>query len=273
MDQLETEMLQMDLTEVSGLGLNTYGELNSVIAQLDELSQLRQVALAKEDFNTVRRIDSLQAHLVVVLDRFPPELIKSARRVNIFDEYPVSKLVAENENRDSQLADIRLEINEEMNHLEATIADLEIRIQEAKAISDFKKVSELEIKQQKFKELLKDNDNLLSSTYMLESSDYVYPDFNKWGDFGAFGVINVQFFQRQQMQNQISRIAIALDKVNTDLDHRRQVIEDKIKKIESEIRFMTMKARVEERTRLRAERERAFREGYFDTRTSEVEEQ
>jgi hypothetical protein len=272
-DQLEVEMLEMDLTEVSGLGLNTYSELNSVIAQLDELSQLRQVALTKEDFNTVRRIDSLQAHLVVVLDGFPPELIKSARRVNVFDEYPVSKLVAEDENRNKQLENIRLEIKEEMDYLEATISDLEIKIQQARDSNDFKKVADLEIKQQKFKELWKDNDNLLSSTYMLDSPGYAYPDFNKWGDFGAFGIINVQFFQRQQMQNQISRIAIALDKVNTDLDQRRQVIEDKIKKIESEIRFMTMKARVEERTRLRAERERAFREGYFDTRTSEVEEQ
>jgi len=81
------------------------------------------------------------------------------------------------------------------------------------------------------------------------------------------------YYHLLQMQNQISRIALSLDKVNTDLDYRKQIIEDKIKKIESEIRFMTMKARVEERTRLRAERERAFREGYFDTRTSEVENQ
>ena len=273
MDQLEEGMMEMDLTEISGLGLNTYSELNALIAQLDELSELRQTALAKEDFNAVRRIDSLQAHLAIVLDRFPPELIKSARRINVFDEYPVSKLISEDENRKKQFADMRLEINEEMNHLEGIVTDLDNSIQEAKASNDFDKVSRLEIKQQKFKELLKDNDNLLSATYMFEPSDYAYPDFNKWGDFGAFGIINVQFFQRQQMQNQISRIALSLDKVNEDLDHRKQVIENKIKKIESEIRFMTMKARVAERTRLRAERERAFREGYFDTRTSEVEQQ
>jgi len=33
-----------------------------------------------------------------------------------------------------------------------------------------------------------------------------------------------------------------------------------------------MKARLEERQRLRAERERSFRETYFDKRTSEFEE-
>jgi len=34
-----------------------------------------------------------------------------------------------------------------------------------------------------------------------------------------------------------------------------------------------MKARMEERARLRAERERAFRESYFDTRESEIPEE
>jgi hypothetical protein len=45
-----------------------------------------------------------------------------------------------------------------------------------------------------------------------------------------------------------------------------------MKKIEAEIRFMTMKARLQERQRLRAEREQSFRETYFDQRTSEFEE-
>jgi hypothetical protein len=56
------------------------------------------------------------------------------------------------------------------------------------------------------------------------------------------------------------------------LAERREVVEDKMKKIEAEIRFMTMKARLQERQRLRAEREQSFRETYFDQRTSEFEE-
>jgi len=53
---------------------------------------------------------------------------------------------------------------------------------------------------------------------------------------------------------------------------RATTFEDQLKKIEAEIRFMTMKARLEERQRLRAEREQSFRETYFDTRTTEFEE-
>jgi len=68
-------------------------------------------------------------------------------------------------------------------------------------------------------------------------------------------------------------ISLSLNKVNEDITHRKQLIEDKVKKIEAEIRLMTMKARVEERARQRAERERRFRESYFDTRTSEQQEE
>ncbi len=134
-------------------------------------------------------------------------------------------------------------------------------------------MAELELQQDKLQELLKDNDDLLSSTYMVESPVEVYPDFNKWGDFGAFGIINVQFYQKEQAKDNLEQIALTFDKVNKRIVKRKQVIEDKIKRIEAEIRFMTMKARMEERARLRAERERAFREGYFDTRTSESEQQ
>jgi TolA-binding protein len=273
MDELETEMVKMDLTEISGLGLSTYSELNSVISQLEELSRLRDVAELNEEYEAVQRIDNLRLHLLSVLNEFPAEMLQSAERVNIFDEYPISKLVAEEENRSEQYTNNRLEINEEMGKIEAQLADLEKTIQQAKSGNEYEKVAELESQRDRFLELQKDGDNLLSATYMTDRPEDVYPEFSKWGDFGAFGIINVQFFQKQQMQRDITEIALGLDKVNKDLESRKQVIEDKIKKIEAEVRFMTMKARVEERARQRAERERAFREGYFDTRTSESEPQ
>ena len=271
MDKLETEMMQMDLTEISALGVNTYSELNSIISQLEELNQLRDVAELNEKYDAIPKIDDLRYHLLSVLDAFPTHILAGARRVNLFDEYPISKLVAEEENRADRYASNRLEINDEMNKIQAQITDLDNEIQQAKASNKYGKVAELESQRERFRELEKDSDNLLSATYMYDGQAQDYPEFSKWGDFGAFGIINVQFFQKQQMKRDITEIAYALDKVNTDLDMRKQVIEDKIKKIEAEVRFMTMKARVEERERLRAERERAFREGYFDTRTSESE--
>ncbi len=108
------------------------------------------------------------------------------------------------------------------------------------------------------------------ATYEIDTEGNPYPEFSKWGDVGAFGIMNVYFGQKQRMHNRLIEVANVLSRVNDQLDQRKQVIEDKISKIESEIRFMTMKARMQERARLRAERERAFRESYFDTRESET---
>ena len=80
------------------------------------------------------------------------------------------------------------------------------------------------------------------------------------------------FGQRDRLQDQMSQVSSVYNSIMDKITQRRQVVEDQLKKIEAEIRFMTMKARLEERQRLRAEREQSFRETYFDTRTSEFEE-
>jgi hypothetical protein len=99
-----------------------------------------------------------------------------------------------------------------------------------------------------------------------------YPEFDRWGDFGAVGIIDVNFGQRDKLQTQMSRVSTVYNSINDKIAKRREIVEDQLKRIEAEIRFMTMKSRLEERQRLRAEREQSFRETFFDTRTSEFEE-
>jgi len=272
-DKLETDILRMELAEASGIGLGTLEQMNEMIDQLKELTRLRQIADSRNNASAVQKIDSIQTNLLMALDRFPIELIKDVQTINLFDRYPVSKLIAEDENRTEEYSEDRLELHDELNAIEASLSESENSIQKAIAVNDYSKVAELEYQKDRLRELAKNNDYLLSTTHIVQPESNAYPEFNKWGDFGAFGIINVQFYRKQQMQNSLSDIAYTLNHVNSTLESRKEVIEDKIKRIEAEIRFMTMKARVEERARLRAERERTFREGYFDTRTSETEEE
>ena len=129
------------------------------------------------------------------------------------------------------------------------------------------------LQQEYLRYLRKRYDVLLVDIHETETYANPYPEFNRWGDFGAFGIINVYFDQKQKNQQQLVKVAEVFERVNKQLNSRKQVIENKIKKIEAEVRLMTMKARMEERARLRAERERAFRESYFDTRESEIPEE
>ena len=269
-EKLEIKNLELDLSEVSGIGLAAFREVNSLLSNMGELKRLRQVANANDDFKSLRKIDSLEIHLLSVLEQFPTDLIEKARIVNLFDEYPVSKLIAEEENRSERFFQNRQAIMEEVAEIDIRVAELNGLIKQAESNGDYSLVNNLELEQMKLTELKKYYDNLISVTYMLRPPEDVYPDFVHWGDFGAFGIINVQFFQKQQIQKEMTDLAVTLNKVNKDLEQRRQVIEDQVKKIEAEIRFMTMKSREDERSRQRAERERTFRESYFDNRASET---
>ncbi|RMF60022.1 MAG: hypothetical protein D6748_05060 [Calditrichaeota bacterium] len=272
-EKLGAQIERLDLSEGSGVGLAVYQEIHNITSQLKELNRLRLLAEQNKDKKAVEKIDSLQFRLGAVLETFPPELIEESNYVNLFDAYPISKYVVDEEHKAEKVREMRKAMKEEVDR----ILMLEIQLAEAKQKAreeqNYLLLTRLDIEERKLDRLRRRYDELLSLAYQMEVNDNPYPDFNKWGDLGAFGIINVYFEQKQKTNFRLSKTAEILAKVNEQLDRRKQVIEDKIKKIEAEIRFMTMKARMEERARLRAERERAFRESYFDTRESEEEQQ
>ncbi len=268
---LKSELTLLDLSESSSAGLDIYREANSVISQIKESNRLRLLAEETGNKRAIHRIDSLQIRLAAMLETFPPEVLDKASGVNFFDDHPVSKYVAEEQYRYQDMVSKQEEIAGEMTHIDDLVSRLDNQIDLAKSIyKNYDVVAKLEHKRGRLMELKKRYDFLMVSIQQFEYNGNPYPEFNRWGDLGAFGIINVYFDQKQQMQNKLVQVADVFEQVNVQLDNRRRVIEDKIKKIESEVRFMTMKARLEERKRLRAERERAFRESYFDTRESEI---
>ncbi len=270
--RLDGEIARLDLSEASPAGLALQNEAASVIRQIRELNRLRLLAEERGNKLAVKRIDSLQTRLGIALESFPAEVLEEAEYTNLFDDYPVSKYIAEEEDMRQQMFNKREEIRLDIQELDRLLVRVDDQISMAKVNQKFSLVNQLERKKLRLQQIRKRYDNLLSAVYQEGEDSPTYPEFNKWADLGAFGIINVYFDQKQQMQNQLVKVADVLGRVNNQLNRRKQVIEDKIKKIEAEVRFMTMKARMEERARLRAERDRAFRESYFDTRESEAPE-
>ena len=273
MGELNTEITEMDLSESSSSGLSVYREAASLIQQIKELNALRLLAEESDNPYAVARIDSLQWRLAAVLETLPEEVFKTDTRVNFFDDYPVSKYVTEEEARYQNMQDKKMQVLNEMSHIDDMVKDTENRIMRASRGQNYEAASKLEQQQRHLAQLKQRYDQLLTAIHQADANPSPYPEFNRWGDLGAFGIINVYFDQKQQAQGQLVKVSEVFDRVNKQLNHRKEVIEDKIRKIESEVRFMTMKARTEERARLRAERERAFRESYFDTRESETPEE
>ena len=271
-DQLEKEIQSLELAEASAVGASVYRELGQLLHTMQILDSLKKDAIERGNKVAIKKIDSIMVRLVNVLEQFPEEMIASAQQVNWFDEYPVSRLIADEEYRYRNNVKTREEIKTDYQSLIQRINRLQDAIQIARSNRDYQALIQYEIEMQQLEELRKKYDRLLASTYFINASPNPYPEFNKWGDFGAFGIINVHFEEQRSIQDKIAYIANLLDKVNAEIVQRKKIIEDKIKKIEAEIRFMTMRARREERARLKAERERMFRETYFDTSPGEEDE-
>ncbi len=274
MGELYSQISEMDLAESSSSGAAMYREVEHVLGQLRELNRLRLRAEETGRYETVQRIDSLQFRLGAVLEAFPEEVVEqSSGYVNYFDDYPISKYVVEETSRHQAIKEKRELVKSEIALIDDLMLAAETSKKQALESQNFRLVSRLEQKKIALEDLRKEYDQLLVATYAVQTNEDPYPEFSRWGDLGAFGIINVYFDQKQKTQKNLVQVANVLDRVNVQLNHRKEVIESKIRKIESEVRFMTMKARMEERARLRAERERAFRESYFDTRESESEEE
>jgi tetratricopeptide (TPR) repeat protein len=271
--QLRAEIEYMDLSESSRSGVGVYREANSVIRQIKELNELRLLAEESNNETAIHKIDSLQLRLGAVLESFPEEAFQVAGGVNLFDDYPVSKYVVDEEFRHQDMQQKQEEVVNEIAEIDRMINEINNQIDNAKIVQNFELVARLEQEQNYLRYLRKRYDVLLVAIHETDTDANPYPEFSRWGDFGAFGIINVYFDQKQRNQTQLVKVAEVFERVNKQLNSRKQGIENKIKKIEAEVRLMTMKARMEERARLRAERERAFRESYFDTRESEIPEE
>jgi tetratricopeptide (TPR) repeat protein len=266
--RIQEQIWELDYNEISSVGVELSQEINDLLYQMDEMNLLKEKARATGNTAAMVRIDSLISRLRTSIEIIPEAYSKQAM---MFSAYPVARRVANYEFNARKNSQIRTEILDEISQVDFRLDALKTEVERARFNDDFKKVVSLEQKIQKLLAVRKNYDQLYAESFELSPGE-PYTQFDRWGDFGAVGIIDVDFGQRDRLQGRMANVSGLYNSIVDRISKRREVVEDQLKKIEAEIRFMTMKARLEERQRLRAEREQSFRETYFDTRTSEFEE-
>ena len=256
------------IADKSGIGARVSSEITDLVNQLSELNQLKKIAVRQENEYAIKKIESLMDGIKSSLDLYSKEDIQRALFINA---YPVAKKVAIADFQTQKNEELQQDIKEEMVQIDVQLERLNVEIERAKLMKNYELLVALEQKERHLFEIRKNYDQLFTFAMGLEPGES-YEDFDRWGEFGAVGIIDVNFGQRDKLQGQMSKVSTVYNSIMDRISQKREVVEDQLKKIDAEIRFMTMKARLEERQRLRAEREQSFRETYFDTRTSEFEE-
>jgi TolA-binding protein len=268
---LQDSMLTLSYSDLSASSSAAYNEIRQIQTQIDELERLKGVARQKNDENMIIRIEELQAKLKDSISDNFPEQPDPRLGVNQFDESPIARKESVRDHQKMQVLAMRDEVLSERNYIKTKLDEITISVDRARQRKDYKDLVQLEIQQEKFQNLLKKFDQLNTYVYDLPVDDSQV-DFQKWTDYGAFGVADVNYSVKQNKIQRRSYYVDQVSKINQILNGRKDLLEHKINLIDGEVSYMTRRVREQERLRERAELDRKFEESYFDTHTSEFEE-
>jgi TolA-binding protein len=268
---LQDSMLALSYSDLSASSSAAYSEIRKIQTQIDELERLKGVARQKNDENMVARIEELQDKLRDSISDNFPEQPDPRLGVNQFDESPIARKESVRDYEKARVMAMREEVLKERNYISEKLIEITASADRARQRKDYKELVQLEIQQEKFQTLLKKFDQLNTYIYRLPVDDSSV-DFQKWTDYGAFGVADVNYSVKQNKIKRRSYYVDQISKINQILNGRKDLLEHKINLIDGEVSYMTRRVREQERLRERAELDRKFEESYFDTHTSEFDE-
>jgi hypothetical protein len=227
--------------------------------------------MERNNQNMIDKIESLQDHLRNTIDDFPKFSGDPKFGINYYDEYPSARKESVLEDKNSKILAMREEALAQRISLEKELVTINKEIERARAAKNYKHMIFLEIKADNIHSILEEYDYFHTLAYDMDLSDSQI-NLQKWSDYGAFGIANVNYVVKQDKLQKRSYYLDHIDMINKLLNSRKDLLDHKINLVEGEINYMTRKVRRQERLRERAELDRKFEESYFDTHTSEVEE-
>jgi TolA-binding protein len=269
-DQL-LDSYMVNYSDVSSTSVARRSEIARIGEQLEELDLLREIALERNNQALIERIDQLQEKLQSVLKETSPEEMQGAStEVNSFAVYPSARRESMIEDNNRKVLAMRESAQTEHAYLNKRLNDIAAEITRARAEKDINKIIQLELEYNTLKEIYNKYDYLDTYAHSLALRESNI-NLEKWSDYGAFGIANVNFEIKRTKSERMSYYAAQVQKINEVLNSRKNILEYKIAQIEGEINLMTRRVRRQEREREREELNRRFEESYFDTHTTEFE--
>ena len=256
-------------SDMSSVGVAMSNEVKRLKAQLVELDNLKAKAKARGRDDLADQIEDLQLRIYKAVNSIP-EKQYSPLGINYFDEHPLARKESMIEYENKLVRKMREDAHRQRMELTEKISALDVQIQNAKRRRDYKKLVRLELSRDRFKELAKRLDFVETQAYGFDTRTSMI-NLNRWSDYGAFGMANVNFAIRKMKSEQIANLQTNIQRINDFLQMRKENIEHRINQIEDEIVLMTRLIRRQERLREREELKRQFEESYFDTHDSEMD--
>jgi len=266
-NKINIPIRNLAFADLSSSGVATSSEVKKLKSQLGELDRLKNIAKERENNELVRRIEKMQLRIYRAINESDMST-DSEIGINYFDEHPFARKQSVIENENAKIINMRQDVKSQKSDLLKTITALDVQIVNAKNQKDFRKQIQLELSRDRYSDILKKLDYMETRAFNL-SLRQTNIDLDRWSDYGAFGMANVNFAIRNQKNKEIEYMNKQIEEINSFLENRKANIKHTLRLIEDEITLMTRKVREQERLREREELTRQFEESYFDTHDTE----
>ncbi len=268
---LQDSLMVLSYAELSPNSIALQREIQRIQTQIERLDHLRTLAVERNSPDMIDRIDDLRENLTSELEDARALESYSILGINYYDEHPHARKESLTEDQNKKIKEMRAETEKQQQELGNKIKDIDAKKERARRSKNYKELVLLDIQRDRYSELLRKYDFMHTVAYDMEVAESEI-QLQKWSNYGAFGIANVNFSVRQGNKDKIGYYSQQIDTINRILNNRKTLLDYKIALIDGEINFMTRKVRRQERLRERAELDRKFEESYFDTHTSELQE-
>lgn len=268
---LQDSLMILSYAELSPNSIALQREIQRIQTQIEQLDHLRTLAVERNSPDMIDRIDDLRENLTSELEDARALESYSILGINYYDEHPHARKESLTEDQNKKIKEMRAETEKQQQELGNKIKDIDAKKERARRSKNYKELVLLDIQRDRYSELLRKYDFMHTVAYDMAVAESEI-QLQKWSNYGAFGIANVNFSVRQGNKDKIGYYSQQIDTINRILNNRKTLLDYKIALIDGEINFMTRKVRRQERLRERAELDRKFEESYFDTHTSELQE-
>ncbi len=268
---LQDSLMVLSYAELSPNSIALQREIQRIQTQIEQLDHLRTLAVERNSADMIDRIDDLRENLTSELEDARELESYSILGINYYDEHPHARKESLTEDQNKKIKEMRADTEKQQQELGNRIKDIDAKKERARRSKNYRELVLLDIQRDRYSELLRKYDFMHTVTYDMEVAESEI-QLQKWSNYGAFGIANVNFSVRQGNKEKIAYYSQQIDTINRILNNRKTLLDYKIALIDGEINFMTRKVRRQERLRERAELDRKFEESYFDTHTSEFQE-
>ena len=242
-------------------------EKQEIYKQIRELDQVMSAAGKAGKNNVLSKAKKRRERLVRTLISYQSE--KAGKKSNFFKDFPLASREGSSKYQKRILQDMLRSMQVEKQRVQQNLAKITALIEKDPKASTYIDLTALKTDLAHLEDRI-DRLQTWLTTYRFEE---VKTNFDHWADFSGFGMSDITINEINSRQKQIGEYAENVISIDRLMAIRKAELENRLQEFDKEMEKIRLGLEKEYLKLKKLEKENFFKTKYFDTTTSEVEEQ